>query len=179
MSAKKIVITGGPGTGKTSIIQKLKDLGFSCFDEISRAITLQARNEGTEWLFLKDPVLFSRLILEGRIAQFKNATNIQEEVVFLDRGLPDVVAYLDSIDHPKEAVFLDACRDYCYDRIFLLSPWKEIYTPDEGRYENYEEGAKVHEFLDRAYRNFGYDPIIVPKTTVDLRVKFILQNMHR
>ena len=36
---KKIIITGGPGTGKTSLIEELKKNNFKCFDEISREIT--------------------------------------------------------------------------------------------------------------------------------------------
>ena len=35
---KKIVITGAPGTGKTSIIAQLKKLRHSCSEEISREI---------------------------------------------------------------------------------------------------------------------------------------------
>ena len=30
----KIIITGGPGTGKTSIIEELKKRGYFCYDEI-------------------------------------------------------------------------------------------------------------------------------------------------
>ena len=35
---KRIIITGGPSSGKTSIIDALKDEGYSCFDEVSREI---------------------------------------------------------------------------------------------------------------------------------------------
>ena len=30
---KKILITGGPSTGKTSLVSELKKHGFYCFDE--------------------------------------------------------------------------------------------------------------------------------------------------
>ena len=36
---KKILITGGPGTGKTELIKGLENLGFNCEKEISREIT--------------------------------------------------------------------------------------------------------------------------------------------
>ena len=35
---KKIVLTGGPSSGKTSIIKNLKKLGFLCFDEVAREL---------------------------------------------------------------------------------------------------------------------------------------------
>ena len=59
MNPIKVVIAGGPGTGKTSIINHLKERGFLCFDEISRQVTLQARKDGIEQLFLTEPLLFS------------------------------------------------------------------------------------------------------------------------
>jgi predicted ATPase len=36
---KKILITGGPGTGKTELINGLKKQGFNCENEIVREIT--------------------------------------------------------------------------------------------------------------------------------------------
>ena len=33
---KKIVLIGGPGTGKTSVLKQLKRTGFFCMEEISR-----------------------------------------------------------------------------------------------------------------------------------------------
>ncbi len=43
----KIVITGAPGTGKTSIIAQLRRLGYSCSKEISRdIITEQISSSG-------------------------------------------------------------------------------------------------------------------------------------
>ena len=31
---KKIILTGAPGTGKSSIINYLKNIDFKCFDEV-------------------------------------------------------------------------------------------------------------------------------------------------
>ena len=79
MSKKKIVITGGPGTGKTSIINDLKNRGYTCLDEISRQITLDAREKGIEQLFLTEPLLFSELLIKGRKQQFVEAQMAIEE----------------------------------------------------------------------------------------------------
>ena len=40
---KKIVITGGPGSGKTSLIDFLEENGYQCQNEISRQVTLEAK----------------------------------------------------------------------------------------------------------------------------------------
>ncbi len=177
MSSEKIVIAGGPSTGKTSVIKAIEKKGFTCFHEISREITLQARKEGVEQLFLTDPLLFSRRILKGRVTQFKEANAHLDPIVFLDRGIHDVIAYLDcfSTKYPEE--FAKVCREYTYDKIFLLPPWKEIHTSDNERYENFEEAIKIHDCLQKTYSNFGYDVIEVPKLPIAKRVDFILNSL--
>ena len=66
MNKEIIVIIGGPGTGKSTIIDGLIDKGFCCYPEISRQVTLEAKKQGIEQLFLENPLLFSELLLEGR-----------------------------------------------------------------------------------------------------------------
>ena len=67
----KIVITGGPpGTGKTSIINKLEDIGHTVFHESSREIIQKYKKLGHNQLFLSDPIKFSEILLENRIRQY-------------------------------------------------------------------------------------------------------------
>lgn len=178
MSSKKIVIAGGPSTGKTSVIKAIEGKGFACFHEISREITLQARKEGIEQLFLTDPLLFSKRILEGRVHQFKAATKHADAIVFLDRGLHDVLAYLECFNTTYPSEFTKVCKQYTYDKIFLLPPWKEIHTSDSERYENFEEALKIHDCLEKTYTDFGYEVIEVPKVSIAQRVEFILNSLN-
>ncbi|WP_299100919.1 ATP-binding protein [uncultured Winogradskyella sp.] len=178
MNPKKIVIAGGPGTGKTTIINELKNRDFICYDEISRQITLQARAEGIEQMFLTEPLLFSQKLLDGRINQFKEATNETESVVFLDRGIPDVLAYMDFIGDTYPKYFVDACEKHIYDYIFVLAPWQEIFTSDNERYENFEEAIKIHDHLIDTYKRFGYKLIDVPFGNVESRANFILESLN-
>lgn len=177
MIPKKIVITGGPSTGKTSIIKKLEAQGYSCMHEISRSVTQEARKEGIQHLFISDPQLFSERILAGRLTQFDEASNSTRDLVFLDRGLPDVVAYLDCFRQQYDDHFNQTCSRNRYDQVFLLPPWMEIHTSDTERYENYEEATRIHDCLETTYIKFGYDIIQVPKLNVEDRIKFILQNL--
>jgi predicted ATPase len=177
LSTKKVVIAGGPSTGKTSVVHGIEKAGFKCFHEISREITLQAREEGIEQLFLTDPLLFSQRILEGRKSQFIASESLTDPLVFFDRGLPDVVAYLDCFGTEYPKTFSEICDAHPYDTIFLLPPWKEIHTSDNERYENYEEALQIHDCLEKAYQSFGYTIIEVPKISVDERVAFIIEEL--
>lgn len=178
MNPKKVVIAGGPGTGKTTIINELKKRSFICYDEISRQITLQAREEGIEQMFLTDPILFSQKLLDGRIQQFKDAVTETKDVVFLDRGIPDVIAYMDFIGDTYPNHFVEACNNHKYDNIFVLAPWQEIFTSDNERYENFEEAIKIHDHLLETYKRFGYNLIDVPFGNVESRANFILESLN-
>ncbi len=177
MKNKKIVITGGPGTGKSSIIHKLEENGEKCLHEISRQVTLEAQKQGIDQLFLEKPLLFSEKLLEGRLDQYLEAERYQSHHIFLDRGLPDVVAYMDYFDTNYPEVFNTTCERHRYEQIFILPPWKEIYTSDNERYESYTESLKISSYLYSTYRRYGYDPIEVPKLSVEDRTSFILDKI--
>lgn len=177
MKTRKIVITGGPGTGKTSLIKALEDNGYHCLHEISRQITLDAQEKGIDQLFLAEPLLFSEMLLEGRINQHREAGEYNSEVVFIDRGVPDVVAYMDYFGNEYPPLFHKACKDYSYDAVFLLPPWEEIYVSDNERYESYEQAVSIHDHLEESYIRAGYDPIEVPKGTIEERFSFIKDHL--
>ena len=174
---KKIIITGGPGTGKTSLIEELKKNNFKCFDEISREITLKYRKKGIEQLFLSDPNLFSQELLNGRIQQFNNSINLQADCVFFDRGIPDIIAYLNfkKVDLSKK--ILKSIDKYRYKMIFLLEPWEDIYSSDIIRYESFDQVITIDSYIKNAYKEFGYNPIIVPKDNIKNRIDFIINSL--
>ncbi|TVZ28548.1 putative ATPase [Gillisia sp. Hel_I_86] len=177
MQNKKIVITGGPGTGKSSIINYLESQGHFCLHEISRQITLEAQQQGIKQLFLEKPLLFSEKLLQARINQHQEAVQLPRGQIFLDRGIPDVVAYMDYLGTPYPAKFTLACKNHKYDKIFLLPPWEEIYTSDNERYESFEQALIIHEHLKNSYITYGYNPIEVPKGTVLKRSSFIINSL--
>jgi predicted ATPase len=172
-----VVIIGGPGTGKTTIIEGLLAKGYCCYPEISREVTLEAKNQGIEQLFLENPLLFSELLLEGRKKQFHKAQKEPHNIVFLDRGIPDVLAYMHYIGDSYPAFFDQACRDHIYTKIFLLPPWEDIYISDNERYENFEQAKLIYNHLTETYQKYGYDLIEVPKGTVEERISFILNQL--
>lgn len=174
MNTKRIVITGGPGTGKTSIINELIDRGYLCSEEVSRQIILDAQKKGIDQLFLTEPLLFSELLLQGRIKQFTDAKDLDEVLTFIDRGIPDIIAYMDYIGSEYPEQFVKACKDYIYDHVFILAPWQEIYKSDNERYESFDQALQIHECLLDTYSKYGYQLHDVPFETISKRTDFIL-----
>ena len=89
-----VSVFGKSGTGKSTVIDELLHLNYACMPEISREITLEAQKNGVDQLFLKNPHLFSQLLLEGREKQYKEAHITKSTIIFFDRGIPDVHAYM-------------------------------------------------------------------------------------
>lgn len=179
MQKEIIVIIGGPGTGKSTIIDRLVSNGYCCYPEISREVTLEAKKQGIDQFFTEKPLLFSELLLEGRKKQFQDASKAAHDVIFIDRGIPDVLAYMDYIGASYPDSFDAACREHTYSKIFILPPWEEIYQTDPGRLENFGQAKEIHHHLKLTYRNYGYELIKVPKDSLDNRILFILGEISK
>ncbi len=179
MSQKRIVITGGPGSGKTTLIEHLESEGHTVMHEISRAVIKEAQEAGIEQLFLEDPMLFSQKLLDGRLKQFEEATTMEESIIFYDRGMPDVTAYMDYIGTGYTDAFDQPCVDFRYDFIFLLPPWEDIYLQDNERYESFNQAVLIYQFLLRGYQRYGYHIIEVPTGTIPERIQFILKHLNQ
>ncbi|MFT5753869.1 MAG: putative ATPase [Flavobacterium sp.] len=177
MNKEIVVLIGGPSSGKTTLIEKLKENGHVCYPEVSREVIKEAQEKGIEQLFLEQPLLFSELLLEGRKRQFHLANKEEADIVFLDRGIPDVLAYMHYIGDSYPAFFDEACKEHLYSKIFILPTWKEIYISDEERYESYEQALLIQEHLVETYQKYGYELIKVPKDTVENRMQFILNQL--
>ena len=84
---QRIVLTGGPSTGKTAIIQALEAQGQLCMQEISREVTRAARQQGIEQLFVSDPLAFSEALFAGKKKPvYRKWTNRIPEGVFGSRN---------------------------------------------------------------------------------------------
>ncbi|MEN1784953.1 MAG: ATP-binding protein [Bacteroidota bacterium] len=184
MSTKRIVITGGPGTGKSVVVKALEAQGFLCYHEVIRDMTASARTTSTEkaqvsnpLVFVDDPLDFNQKILSGRTEHYQESLSENENLIFFDRGIPDVLAYMDFFKQSYPTSFESACKNHRYDAVLIMPPWEAIYVSDNERLESFEEASAIHQHLIQTYRRFGYDPLEVPKISVTQRVAFILKTL--
>lgn len=166
----KYVITGGPGFGKTALIEAIKKEGFYVKPEAARAVIEKIGKT----YFKLDPskrLNFQRMIFEIQLDDYRNSP--AEGICFFDRGLPDNIAYLKiaKIDSPED--FLRLCQICRYRGVFVVPPWREIYAPDSERKESYEEAVKLHSAILQSYEDCDYEIIELPRASVEERVKFI------
>lgn len=170
------VISGGPGFGKTVLIEKLHELGYQIGGEIARQIMVQQIAEGGGLLPWKDVVGFERKVIEERI-YFLNNVDIHS-IAFSDRGLPDQAAFSWYKGKEVSAQLKSALVANCYaKKVFLTPPWREIYRNDQVRTETFEEAVKIHDYIVKAYLEYGYELINLPFDSPEKRIEFILKSL--
>ena len=174
----RVVITGGPGTGKTSIIECLNKMNFNVFNESSREVTKKYKNIDSEQYFLSNPIDFSNILMDKRKKQFEKGTKSKNDYFFYDRGIPDVLAYLNFKKIDYQSSLIDDVLKFEYDAIFITEPWKAIYKNDSERYETYDELLEIDIHIKKIYKKLGYNTITLPKRSVKDRVKFLLETLH-
>lgn len=175
--ARKVVFAGGPGTGKSTLINELENLGHPVMKEVSREIVREAREKGVEHLFISDPLAFSDKLLEKRKAQFLKADRSEHQHIFMDRGIPEITAYLDHQRTDYPSYFSSANKEFIYDEVFIFPVWKDIFEQDEVRYETLHQSEEIQEHLIRTYRSIGYDLIEMPRTDTISRIDFLMNKL--
>ncbi|MDF1684214.1 MAG: ATP-binding protein [Legionellaceae bacterium] len=84
------VLTGAPGSGKSSILDAIAKKGVTCAPEFARSIIAQQRAIGGDGVYDKDPQLFKELMLSRAMNDFIDAD--PKKTRLFDRGIPDLLA---------------------------------------------------------------------------------------
>lgn len=171
-----VVITGGPGFGKTELISELERLGFPCSGEFARDLIFQQQKISGEILPWKNSGLFQREVLRQRIAFFESVS--EHTLAFSDRGIPDQIAFSRYRGFGSPPILLESAQNYrYYQKVFSTPPWFEIFRNDEIRTETYEEAVKIHEVVKNTYLDLDYEVVDLPLGTVKERIEFILKSL--
>ena len=167
------VITGGPGTGKTSVVEELERLGYEVIGEAARIIAETDERFVGKAIYEIDWDAFHEAIIDWQKEEFGK---IGDRVVFIDRGLGDNLAYdkIHKVETSKEK--LDFTNSFKHDKIFVLD-FLDFYETDELRTETKEEQEELHVAIIEAYEGLGYEIITVPFMSVAERVQFILDKV--
>jgi len=162
------VLTGPPGAGKTSLLQRLTRT-VSTVDEPARRVLAQERASGRTGTGDQEPAQFIHLMLELAVRDIEHA----EGLTVFDRGLPDLLAFCAYYDIVKDRV-TQLAKQHVYNRnVFWLPAWDEIYVQDNERTLDFQGAQAFGELIREAYLSLGYTLIYVPKTTIEGRALFV------
>lgn len=170
---RKIVLIGGPSSGKTTLIKELEKRGYNVIHEVARSV-IEKR--------LHIPAIRPEIEIRQRLIYEKQ---LQEEegcsgLTFLDRGTLDGISYSEHLlGHvPFEVSASD------YQMIFNLE--RLPFVDDGLRVESGDEEAQIlHEKILKIYREHGYELVYVPvfdastmEESVSRRVEYILSKIN-
>jgi predicted ATPase len=173
-----IVLTGGPGSGKSTLIEALADAGYARSCEAGRGIIQDQMTVGGPALPWNDPVLFAETMLVWEMRNYRMAQQ-ERGLVFFDRGVPDVIGYMRLTGLPVPPHVAKAAGTFrYYRRVFIAPPWPEIFSQDAERRQDFTEAVRTHDAVAAAYRELGYELIELPRASVTARVSFVLDSVR-
>lgn len=170
-----IIVTGGPGGGKSTLLKALHGKGFNYVDESARCIIKERLAKG---LALRPaPEEFARQIFDMDVEQYhKNTGNTG--LLFFDRSFLDSAAML----HEAGGAHFDEIKEFVrahrfFSKVYFTPPWQQIYTNDSERDQTFDDAVNVYKRLYNWYMLNGYTPVILPKISVERRVEFMLHEI--
>ncbi len=170
-----IIITGGPGMGKTSMIEQLSEMGYHSVEETGRSIIqkeLKTDGNRLPWLDKKG---FATAMFQQSLKDFQNVSE-KSGLTFFDRGIPDVIGYLKLCNISIPEAMWQAAKENQYNTtVFITPPWKAIYANDAERKQTFEEAVATYHIMKEIYFSLGYQLVELPKATVLKRVNFIIE----
>jgi predicted ATPase len=168
------VITGGPGSGKSTLIDALAGRGICTMPEAGRAIIQDQVAIGGEALPWSDRHAFAELMLSWEMRSYRDALSLSGPVIF-DRSIPDVLGYLRLCNLPIPAHVEKAVQVFRYHRrVFIAPPWREIFALDAERKQSFEEAVATYEVMRETYSALGYTLVPLPLGSVEERMQFVL-----
>jgi predicted ATPase len=168
------VITGGPSSGKTTTVNILKERGYKTTIEHARHYIDTQRVMGkTVEEIRNNQTDFQQGVLDMQIAQEKALH--PNEVVFLDRAIPDALAYYHFLNLTEDAKLQKAIQGASYKKVFILDPLP--LEKDYARTEDEVAQKKIQALLIEVYESLPFPVIHVPVLPPKERVDFILKNL--
>jgi len=170
-------ITGGPGSGKTALIDALAEVGFRCMPEAGRAIIQDHVAIGSDALPWSNRAAFAEAMLGWEMRSHREGRDLAESVIF-DRGVPDVIGYLTLCGLPIADHVRRAAETFRYNRRVFIAPyWPEIFAQDAERKQSAEEAEATCRAMERTYAELGYELVPLPLVSVAERVAFMRSNL--
>ena len=176
--ALRVVVTGGPGSGKTTLVESLGARGFATVPEAAIQVISELNEtfgvDGQKRWRREHRLEFQERVLERQIALEEAAG--EPPVLFLDRGRLDGVAYCRHFDAPLPPGYEERAAGGRYDRVFVLDTLESFADRSAtGRTSDRSESVALGDVIEAVYREAGHQVDRVPELAdVAARLAFVL-----
>lgn len=173
-----IIITGGPGVGKTSLINHFQKHGYPVINEAATDLIRERLAEQIEEPWNQEGFNMSVLqLLLQRQADAKDA-----HVVFFDRSPIDVLTY-SILQNDQEygqiaSIVENLVENKTYHpKVFLIENLGHC-EQTAVRAESLEEALRIERHIEDQYRKYEFEVIRIPAAPIEERVQIILKHLE-
>ncbi|BCZ97718.1 AAA family ATPase [Legionella pneumophila serogroup 1] len=173
---KRYIVTGAPGSGKTSIILALEIQGKTVIHEAATDIIAHKAMLGDMAPWEKTDFIDDIIRLQQ---QRQRSCCNHNDVVFYDRSPLCTYALAQYLKFQPSLLLLDEIeriqRNSIYEKQVFFIKQLGCITNTDARKISYEDATRFEQIHLDVYRQFGYECIIIPAATLSVRVEKILR----
>jgi predicted ATPase len=172
---KRFILTGAPGSGKTSVIRQLELEGFAVVEEAATDIIALEQSLGNPEAWKSASFLDAVAGLQ-KIRQLRAAYQ-PDDIQFHDRSVVCTVALSRYLEHPVSALLAEELDRIRKDAVFQ----KQVFflqnlgfvTRTEARRISFEETLRFERIHEATYHDFGFEIVPIAPATLVERVAMI------
>jgi predicted ATPase len=180
-ASRLVVITGGPFSGKTTLVSELDDLGFptipeAAIDVIERLNRERGVARQQQWRSTH-VVEFQQMIFDLQVGR-EEALAPGPGPAFLDRGIGDGIAYClhYGLDPPPR--FRERALASGYEHAFVLETLEGFETrPSTGRMSHRQDSLRIAGIIAEVYDSLGVDVTWLESAPLEDRVSTVLERV--
>jgi len=172
-----VVLSGCSGAGKSSLLSGLAQRGYRVFPEPGRQVIREQAYIGGDATPGRDVLKFLDLTISRTMHHMITAASTRSRT-FFDRSIVDQVNGFGLMKIEVPLYLKKAVELFRYHRrVFIVPPWREIYRNDAERTHSFDDAVASYVALLETYGRLGYEPIFVPRLSVEERVDFVLRTL--
>ena len=178
---KRYILTGTPGSGKTSILHELKNQGYQVVEEAATDVIAleQMRGNLEPWM---QPDFIDAIVRLQKQRQLE-ASMSPDELHWYDRSPVCTLALSRHLGYAPSATLLEEIerikRERIYQRQVFFIEHLGFCQPTEARRITFEESLAFEKIHEETYLSLGYDLIRIAPEALSERVHRIMEYLLR
>jgi predicted ATPase len=177
----RVVITGGPYSGKTALVRAMAERGYATVPEaaieVIEDLTAEMGLAGQAAWRSENRVEFQERIITRQLELEADAAPAGP--IFQDRSRLDGLAYCRVFASQVPVALQAACKQLPYDRVILLETIGRFKGRTEsGRTSDYKRSLAIRDALREVYTEHGLEPIEIAEMPMRDRVNTVLASLR-